>query len=155
MSDENNTIQKTAEEVAFEKMTAAFNEIENQRNDLATAILAAAKSTKLNANEDGPRMTEVKLALFKTADDILKSQESLHVARSKMALTQKSEQSNESVKQLAIEILRNTDLRNKPTSPVTKMSTAEEEILKQAFETALKDNPDAVIKEEELVIDQK
>lgn len=158
MAEEPNTpeIPKSAEDMAFEEMDSALSIIKSQREQLAKQLIDAAKATKINPTEDTARVTEVKLALFKTADDLLKSQESLHISRAKMQLTRKSEASNENVKALAVEILRNTQMNGKPAAPVQVAETVGS-ALKEVFEKSIVNNPDlgGDIKEDELAVDDK
>jgi len=150
-------IPKNAEELAFEQMDAALDTIRKQREELATQLIQAAKSTKINPTEDTARVTEVKLALFKTADDLLKSQESLHVTKAKMQLNRKSEASTENVKALAIEILRNTQMTAVKGGGPVKIPEAAQAVLKKTMESVIaKDNDlGGDIKEEELSLDDK
>ena len=103
-------IPKTQEELAYDRMYESLDTIQGKREELADALIAVAKSIKLDIDNDAPRKTEMKLSLFKTVDDILKSQENLHINKVKVGLQKKSEATNENVKQMAIEILRNIDM---------------------------------------------
>lgn len=158
MAEESNVpeIPKSAEDIAFEEMDSALNTIKEQREQLAKQLIEAAKTTKINPTEDTARVTEVKLALFKTADDLLKSQESLHVTKAKLQLNRKSEASNENVKALAIEVLRNTQMNMRGTAPVQVADTVTK-VLNATFDQNIANNPDlgGDIKEEELTMDDK
>ena len=146
-------IPKTQEELAYEKMYKALEQIQDKREALADALITVAKGIKLDIDNDAPRKTEMKLGLFKTVDDLLKSQESLHINKVKVGLQKKSEATNENVKQMAIEILRNIDMTHKVNAPVN-MSNTEGEVLKQAFNAAMEKDPELGIKDDELEIDK-
>ena len=146
-------IPKTQEELAYDRMYESLDSIQGKREELADALIAIAKTIKLDIDNDAPRKTEMKLSLFKTVDDILKSQENLHINKVKVGLQKKSEATNENVKQMAIEILRNIDMTHKVNAPVS-VSNAEEDVLKKAFDAALAKDPETAIKDDELEVDK-
>ena len=146
-------IPKTQEELAYDRMYESLDTIQGKREELADALIAVAKSIKLDIDNDAPRKTEMKLSLFKTVDDILKSQENLHINKVKVGLQKKSEATNENVKQMAIEILRNIDMTHKVNAPVS-LSNSEEDALKKAFDAVLEKDPDSAIKDDELEVDK-
>lgn len=150
---EENTIPKSPDEIAFEEMNIALNELKDKRAILIEQLADTTRTTKIDFENDAPRKTEMKLSLFKTLDDLIKSQESLYVGKTKLSLQKKSEATNESIKQMAVEILRNTVMKQHPNTAVqeTPEDTA---ALKKAFDDLSKDDPNLEIKESELEIPQ-
>ena len=146
-------IPKSQEDIVFDEMSQGLSTIRDQRADLINQLLQHTKNVHIDLEADAPRKTEVKLALFKTVDDMLKSQESLHTTKTKLSLQRKSEASNESVKQMAIEILRNINMKQKANAPVAT-TQADEAALKAAFAQMNTDDPNTAIKENELVMDE-
>ena len=146
-------IPKSQEDIVFDEMSQGLSTIRDQRADLINQLLQHTKSVHIDLEADAPRKTEVKLALFKTVDDMLKSQESLHTTKTKLSLQRKSEASNESVKQMAIEILRNINMKQQANAPVAT-TQADEAALKAAFSQMNTEDPNTEIKEDELIMDE-
>ena len=88
---------------------------------------------------------------MKTVDDLLKSQESLYTGKVKINLQKKSEETNEGIKKMAVEILRNINMNQHANAPVST-TTNDEENLKKAFDEMVNDDPDKSIKDSELEI---
>lgn len=150
---EENTIPKSPDEIAFEEMNIALNELKDKRAILIEQLADTTRTTKIDFENDAPRKTEMKLSLFKTLDDLIKSQESLYVGKTKLSLQKKSEATNESIKQMAVEILRNTVMKQHPNTAVQE-TPEDAAALKKAFDDLSKDDPNLEIKESELEIPQ-
>lgn len=146
-----NTIPKSPEELAFDEMNTALESIKDKRSVLIDQLLETARTTKIDFENDAPRKTEMKLSLMKTVDDLLKSQESLYTGKVKINLQKKSEETNEGIKKMAVEILRNINMNQHPNAPVST-TTNDEENLKKAFDDMVNDDPDKSIKDSELEI---
>lgn len=146
-----NTIPKSPEELAFDEMNTALESIKDKRSVLIDQLLETARTTKIDFENDAPRKTEMKLSLMKTVDDLLKSQESLYTGKVKINLQKKSEETNEGIKKMAVEILRNINMNQHANAPVST-TTNDEENLKKAFDEMVNDDPDKSIKDSELEI---
>ena len=94
----------------------------------------------------------MKLSLFKTLDDLIKSQESLYMGKTKLSLQKKSEATNDSVKQMAVDILKQINMKEHQNAPVATTS-ADDDTLKKAY-ADLDEDPEHAIKESELEIPQ-
>ena len=148
-------VPRSQEEIIFDDMNTGLDQIRQQRDALLQQLTQVTATTKIDFEGDAPRKTEMKLSLFKTVDDLLKSQESLLTGKAKMSLAKKSEASNENLKQMAVEILKNIDMKQKKnaTAPVA-VSDKDTSVLEQAFDAMKADDPSAIIKEDELVMDE-
>ena len=146
-----NTIPKSPEELAFDEMNTALESIKDKRSVLIDQLLETARTTKIDFENDAPRKTEMKLSLMKTVDDLLKSQESLYTGKVKINLQKKSEETNEGIKKMAVEILRNINMNQHANAPVST-TTHDEENLKKAFDDMVNDDPEKSIKDSELEI---
>jgi len=146
-----NTIPKSPEELAFDEMNTALESIKDKRSVLIDQLLETARTTKIDFENDAPRKTEMKLSLMKTVDDLLKSQESLYTGKVKINLQKKSEETNEGIKKMAVEILRNINMNQHANAPVSTTAN-DEENLKKAFDDMVNDDPDKSIKDSELEI---
>lgn len=151
--DDNNTIPKSQDEIAFEEMNNALDQLKNKRSILIDQLAETTRTTKIDFENDAPRKTEMKLSLFKTLDDLIKSQESLYIGKTKLSLQKKSEATNESIKQMAVEILKNTVMNQHPNAPV-ETSQSDNDALKKAFEDLKDEDPEKDIKDSELEIPQ-
>ena len=149
---EDTSIPKSQEELAFEEMNTALNELKDKRSAIINQLAETTRTTKIDFENDAPRKTEMKLSLFKTLDDLLKSQESLYTGKVKINLQKKAEATNEAVKQMAVEILKQINMKEHQNAPVTT-STEDEDILKKQFDK-MKEDPINEIKESELEIPQ-
>ena len=109
-NDNINEVPKSQEEIVFEEMSQGLDQIRQQRNALLQQLTEVVGTTKINFEEDAPRKTEMKLTLFKTVDDLLKSQESLLTTKTKLSIQKKSEASSDALKQMAVEVLRKIEM---------------------------------------------
>lgn len=155
--DTNNidAVPKSQEEIIFEDMSNGLDQIRATRETMIAQLGQVVANTKINFEEDAPRKTEMKLTLFKTVDDLLKSQESLLTGKTKLSLQKKSEASSDAVKLMAVEILKNIDMKQKKNMAVpVATNDTDNEALRQVFKTMTDENPDTAIKEDELVMDE-
>lgn len=146
-------IPKSQDEIAFDEMNLALDQLKDKRSILIDQLAETTKTTKIDFENDAPRKTEMKLSLFKTLDDLIKSQESLYMGKTKLSLQKKSEATNESIKQMAVEILKNINMKDRVDAPVS-MDQNDNEALKKAFEDITNKDPEKEIKESELEIPQ-
>lgn len=153
MEDNIAPIPKSPDEIAFDEMNAALNELKDKRTVLIEQLSDVTRTTKIDFENDAPRKTEMKLSLFKTLDDLIKSQESLYTGKVKLNLQKKSEETNEGIKKMAVEILRNINMKDHKNSPV-ETTSVDESALRKAFDKLVEDDPDHSIKESELEIPQ-
>ena len=150
---EDTSTLKSPDEIAFEEMSAALDQLKDKRATLIEQLADTTRTTKIDFENDAPRKTEMKLSLFKTLDDLIKSQESLYMGKTKLSLQKKSEATNESIKQMAVEILKNINMKDRADAPVS-MDQNDNEALKKAFEDITNKDPEKEIKESELEIPQ-
>jgi len=154
-NDNINEVPKSQEEIVFEEMNTGLDTIRNQRQVLLDQLTQVTATTKIDFEGDAPRKTEMKLSLFKTVDDLLRSQESLLTGKAKMSLAKKQEASSDALKLVAVEILKNIDMKQKKnvSAPV---ATNEQDMatLQKVFNTMTADDPSVDIKESELVMDE-
>lgn len=148
-------VPKSQEEIIFDDMNTGLDQIRARREQMIEQLSQITATTKIDFEGDAPRKTEMKLGLFKTMDDLLKSQESLLTGKAKMSLAKKSEASSDSLKQMAVEILKNIDMKQKKNmaSPVAT-TDADAAALRKAFDQMKNDDPSASIKEDELIMDE-
>lgn len=151
-----NEVPKSQEEIVFDEMNMGLDTIRNQRQVLLDQLTQITASTKIDFEADAPRKTEMKLSLFKTVDDLLKSQESLLTGKVKMSLAKKSEASSDAVKQIAVEILKNIDMKQKKgqAAPVAT-GDQDDATLKKVFAVMQEDDPSVAIKEDELRMEEQ
>ena len=149
---EDTSTLKSPDEIAFEEMSAALDQLKDKRATLIEQLADTTRTTKIDFENDAPRKTEMKLSLFKTLDDLIKSQESLYMGKTKLSLQKKSEATNDSIKQMAVEILKNTYMKDRTDAPVASTAT-DEDLLRKQFDE-LKSNPENEIKDSELEIPQ-
>ena len=149
-------VPKSQEEIIFDDMNMGLDQIRIQRDALLKQLTQVTETTKIDFEGDAPRKTEMKLSLFKTVDDLLKSQESLLTGKAKMSLAKKSEASSGALKEMAVEILKNIDMKQKKNAgaPVA-VSDQDTDIVHQAFSKMMNDDPNISIKEDELVMDEQ
>ena len=149
-------VPKSQEEIAFEDMNTGLDAIRSTREKMIDQLGQVAAVTKIDFEGDAPRKTEMKLSLFKTVDDLLKSQENLLTGKVKISLAKKSEASSDSLKQVAVAILREIDMKQKKNSasPVALTDT-DVAALNKAFDQMKADDPNTIIKEDELVMDEQ
>lgn len=147
---------KSQEEIVFDDMNNGLDVIRSTREKMIEQLGQITATTKIDFEGDAPRKTEMKLSLFKTMDDLLKSQESLLTGKVKMSLAKKSEASNDALKEMAVEILRKIDLKQKKNmaSPVAT-NDKDNEVLRQVFTQMNADDPSTSIKDDELVMDEQ
>ena len=146
-------IPKSQEDIIFEEMSNGLSNIRSTREALIDQLSQVVKTTHIDIEADAPRKSEMKLALFKTVDDLLKSQESTFTTKTKLSLMKKSEASNESVKQMAIEILRNINMKQKANAPVA-VTEADTQAMKAAYAQMNAEDPSTEIKDDELVMEE-
>ena len=153
-NDNINDVPKSQEEIIFEEMNVGLDAIRSQRQVLLDQLTQITATTKIDFEADAPRKTEMKLSLFKTVDDLLKSQESLLTGKTKMSMAKKSEASSDALKHMAVEILKNIDMKQKKniTSPVAT-SDADITTIRKVFDQMTNDDPNTVIKDDELVME--
>lgn len=149
---EDTSALKSPDEIAFEEMSAALDQLKDKRATLIEQLADTTRTTKIDFENDAPRKTEMKLSLFKTLDDLIKSQESLYMGKTKLSLQKKSEATNDSIKQMAVEILKNINMKDHVNTPV-KTTTTDDDALKKAY-ADLDEDPEHAIKESELEIPQ-
>ena len=149
---EDTSALKSPDEIAFDEMNAALDQLKDKRATLSEQLADTTRTTKIDFENDAPRKTEMKLSLFKTLDDLIKSQESLYMGKTKLSLQKKSEATNDSVKQMAVEILKNINMKDHINSPV-ETTTTDDDALKKAY-ADLDEDPEHAIKESELEIPQ-
>ena len=150
-----NEVPKSQEELVFDEMNTGLDTIRNQRQILLDQLTQVTATTKIDFEGDAPRKTEMKLSLFKTVDDLLRSQESLLTGKAKMSLAKKQEASSDALKQVAVEILKNIDMKQKKNvaSPVAT-DDKDKDTLQQVFNAMKADDPSVDIKDDELVMDE-
>lgn len=153
-NDNINEVPKSQEEIVFEEMNAGLDTIRSQRQVLLDQLTQITATTKIDFEADAPRKTEMKLSLFKTVDDLLKSQESLLTGKVKMSMAKKSEASSDALKLMAVEILKNIDMKQKKNvaAPVATSDT-DLDTIRKAFTKMTDEDPTAVIKEDELAME--
>ena len=149
---EDTSTLKSPDEIAFDEMNAALDQLKDKRATLIEQLADTTRTTKIDFENDAPRKTEMKLSLFKTLDDLIKSQESLYMGKTKLSLQKKSEATNESIKQMAVEILKNINMNDHVDTPV-KTTATDDDALKKAY-ADLDDDPEHSIKDSELEIPQ-
>lgn len=149
---EDTSALKSSDEIAFEEMNAALDQLKDKRATLIEQLADTTRTTKIDFENDAPRKTEMKLSLFKTLDDLIKSQESLYMGKTKLSLQKKSEATNDSIKQMAVEILKNINMKDHVNTPV-ETTTTDDDALKKAY-ADLDEDPEHAIKESELEIPQ-
>lgn len=150
----NQEIPKSAEDIAFDEMAAGLGEIREQRDAVIQALIQAVKTTKLDPQNEAPRVTEVKIAMINALDSVLKSQESLHLSKAKAVLNRKAESDSSAVKQMAIEVLRNINMNNTSPGKKVAISDADQTVLNAAFAVAKETDPEFEIKDDELIMDK-
>ena len=151
-----NEVPKSQEEIIFEDMNQGLDSIRSKREKMIDQLGLIAAATKIDFEGDAPRKTEMKLSLFKTYDDMLKSQESLLTSKTKMSMAKKSEASSDALKQMAVEILKNIDMKQKKNIATPVATTEQDNVaLKKVFSEMLNDDPSIGIKEDELVLDEQ
>ena len=96
----------------------------------------------------------MKLTLFKTVDDLLKSQESLLTTKTKLSIQKKSEASSDALKQMAVEVLRKIEMGKKGLSVPVSIDPTDNDTLRQAFNKLTEEDPDKAIKDDELVMEE-
>ena len=153
-NDNINEVPKSQEEIVFEEMSQGLDQIRQQRNALLQQLTEVVGTTKINFEEDAPRKTEMKLTLFKTVDDLLKSQESLLTTKTKLSIQKKSEASSDALKQMAVEVLRKIEMGKKGSSVPVSIDPTDNDTLRQAFNKLTKEDPDKAIKDDELVMEE-
>ena len=153
-NDNINEVPKSQEEIVFEEMNVGLDTIRSQRQVLLDQLTQITATTKIDFEADAPRKTEMKLSLFKTVDDLLKSQESLLTGKVKMSMAKKSEASSDALKLMAVEILKNIDMKQKKNvaAPVATSDT-DLDTIRKAFTKMTDEDPTAVIKEDELAME--
>ena len=143
---------KSPEDLAYESMNANMDKIAGKRDELIQQLGDSVRGMKLDFANDAPRMIEVKLAAINAYDGILKSQESLHVQKVRVGIQKKTEATSEEVKKMAVEVLRNINMREvgsgQPVAPPDMNA------LRNTMDTLVEADPEAAIKDEELVVDE-
>lgn len=149
-------VPKSQDEIIFEDMNAGLDQIRSRREQMINQLSQITATTKIDFEGDAPRKTEMKLGLFKTMDDLLKSQENLLTGKAKMSLAKKSEATSDSLKLMAVEILKNIDMKQKKNvaAPVAT-NDSDTEALRQVFNQMKNDDPNVDIKDDELVMDEQ
>ena len=144
---------KSPEDIAYERMNASMDSLAGKRDEMIQQLGDAVKNMKLDFGNDAPRMIEVKLAAINAYDGLLKSQESLHVQKVKVGLQKKTEATSDEVKKMAMEVLRNIDMRNTGQNAPVQMGDLR--ALDTAMSTMLQQDPGSAIKDDELTMDEK
>ena len=128
---------KTALDLALEKLDRTFTHIEGDRASLIDKMRSIVNRLDIDPNSDAPRMIETKLQIINAFDGLLKSAEGSAVAATKVQMQKRSEENSEASRQLVIEMLKNINVMqgHNTGSGVAIPSTMVKEVEKACEET--------------------
>lgn len=95
---------------SFLEMDAVAEMTAVRRAALIDILQEAINKIALDFKGDSARTVEVKLAAIKTMDDLCKSQESLTMAKVKLALSSIDTEANKNISDVAVEVLKRIDM---------------------------------------------
>ena len=104
----------------FDKLSLTTAENDIKRNILIQKAFEAVTDMKLNPQEEAPRLTEIKMNLLKTADDLLKSKEDSIAAQIKLEVNNKKADNLEKNSELVASVLKKVQLATIPIATPVK-----------------------------------
>ena len=135
---------------SMEEMQREVAESNEIRTTLINKLKPVVNSMNITPGEEKPTVTDAKLNVIKTVDDILKSKETAVVTMVKTMLAKKENSDNEKANQQITEVLKQISTKIQPkVANSTNMDEADEMLEKQFEKNGL------LISDDELVMGQE
>ena len=136
-------------EIAIENLQEAVGFSSEIRNVMIQKLRTEINNLEINAMNSGAALIEAKLGIYKTLDDLLKSNVADANTVAKAVLGKKAEESQQDARAAAIEVLKLVGLRDLPGKNAFQSDPNGDDKLQATLEKAQETNPELKISEEE------